>query len=75
MALEDLRSEMGGTDVPIATLVVLGARTRTAEKRAQRNADDETLSALAENIRTGTHPLADPDAAAAVRRSGWARPS
>lgn len=72
-ALAELRAEPGGAGVSISELVVIGARTLAAEKRAQRNADDVVLAQLAERIRMGGPALGDPDAADEVRRTGWAR--
>lgn len=74
-ALAELRAEPGGADVPISELVVIGARTLAAEKRAQRNADDAVLADLADRIRAGGPALGDPDMADEVRRTGWSRPA
>lgn len=73
-ALAELRAEDGGGDVSISELVVIGARTLAAAKRAQRSADDAVLAALADRVRAGGPPLGDPDLADEVRRTGWARP-
>jgi hypothetical protein len=72
-ALAELRAQPGGADVSISDLVVVGARAVAAEKRAQRDADDAVLAALADRIRAGGPSLVDPVAADEVRRSGWAR--
>ena len=56
-------------------LVVIGARTLAAEKRAQRHANDALLAELADSIRAGGPALGDPVAADEVRRTGWARPA
>ena len=72
-ALAALRAEPGGADVPISDLVVIGARTLTAEMRAQRNTDAALLAALADRVRAGGPSPVDVDAADEVRRAGWAR--
>ncbi len=72
-ALEALRAEPGGGNVSVSELVVIGARTLTAQKRAQRDADDALLTALAESVLSGGPALADPQAADQVRFTGWAR--
>lgn len=74
-ALGELRAEPGGAEVSIAELVVIGARTLAAEKRAQRHANDVLLAELADRIREGGPALVDPGAADEVRRTGWARPA
>lgn len=74
-ALGELRAEPGGAEVSIAELVVIGARTLAAEKRAQRHANDVLLAELADRIREGGPALVDPSAADEVRRTGWARPA
>ena len=72
-ALAELRAEPGGADVSISELVVIGARTLAAEKRARRRATSDALAMLAERVRAGGPALGDPDAAEEVRRTGWAR--
>ena len=72
-ALVELRAEPGGAEVSIAELVVIGARTLAAEKRAQRHANDVLLADLADRILAGGPAFGDPAAADEVRRTGWAR--
>ncbi len=72
-ALAELRAEPGGEDVPISELVVIGARTLAAEKRADREASHALRAALAERVLAGGPALGDPAAADEVRRTGWAR--
>ena len=72
-ALAELRAEPGGEDVPIAELVVIGARTLAAEKRADREASHALRAMLAERVLAGGPALGDPVAADEVRRTGWAR--
>ncbi len=72
-ALAELRAEPGGEDVPISDLVVIGARTLAAEKRADREAGQALRAMLAERVLAGGPALGDPAAADEVRRTGWAR--
>ncbi|MEI7521283.1 MAG: hypothetical protein ACOYL4_03625 [Miltoncostaeaceae bacterium] len=72
-ALAELRAEPGGEDVPISELVVIGARTLAAEKRADRQASHALRAMLAERVLAGGPALGDPVAADEVRRTGWAR--
>lgn len=72
-ALAELRAEPGGEDVPISELVVIGARTLAAEKRADREASHALRAMLAERVLAGGPGLGDPAAADEVRRTGWAR--
>ena len=72
-ALAELRAQPGGTDVSISDLVVVGARTLAAEKRAEREARHALRDMLAERVLAGGPALGDPAAADEVRRTGWAR--
>ena len=54
-------------------LVVIGARTLAAEKRADREASHALRAMLAERVLAGGPALGDPAAADEVRRTGWAR--
>ena len=72
-ALAELRAEPGGEDVPISELVVIGARTLAAEKRADREASHALRAMLAERVLAGGPALGDPAEADEVRRTGWAR--
>jgi hypothetical protein len=71
-ALDELRSELGDERVELSELVILGARAKTARLREQRGATADGRRQLADRIRRGEIP-ADRDAAAEVRRAGWAR--
>ena len=71
-ALDELRSELGGDRIELPELVILGAREKASQLRAQRADAAALRRALAEEIRAGTLPV-DPQAGAEVRRSGWAR--
>lgn len=71
-ALDELRSELGSDRVPLAELVIIGARAKLSalqSKRAQLVKDRQTLAEL---VRSGM-PLVETEAATEVRRSGWAR--
>jgi len=72
-ALAELRAEPGGADVPISELVVIGARTLAAEKRAERDVTEGLRNMLADRVLAGGPALGDPVAADEVRRTGWAR--
>jgi hypothetical protein len=69
-ALDELRRELGSDRVPLAELVVLGAREKVTRLRAERDATQAALDEVAEWIRTRTVPV-DAEAAEEVRRTGW----
>jgi hypothetical protein len=72
-ALDELRRELGGDDVPLAELVILGAREKLVRVRAERSDTAALRRRLAARIRSGELPV-ERAAADEVRRSGWARP-
>jgi hypothetical protein len=72
-ALDELRAELGTDRVPLGELVVLGARERVRELRAERDDRLARRRRLTDRIRA-REPLADPAAAEEVRKHGWARP-
>lgn len=72
-ALNELRAELGTDKVPLAELVVLGARERVREIQAERNDVMARRRRLSDRIRA-REPLADLAAADEVRKHGWARP-
>jgi hypothetical protein len=69
-ALDELRRELGTDRVPLAEIVVLGAREKVTRLRAERDDTQAALDEIAEWIRTRTVP-GDPEAAAEARRTGW----
>ena len=71
-ALAVLRRELGSEHVDLAELVVLGAEQKAKQVRAENAGRAELRRQLAEQIRTRTVPV-DAEAAAEVRRRGWAR--
>ena len=71
-ALDELRGELGDSRVELSELVILGAQTKLAALRAERETTVARRHALAERIRRHDIP-ADVDAADEVRRSGWTR--
>jgi hypothetical protein len=72
-ALDELRGEPGGDRVKLGELVILGAREKVAQLRAERGDTAALRQRLADRIRRGDIP-ADRAAADEVRRAGWARP-
>jgi len=72
-ALEALQGELGDERVELGELVVLGAGTKLAALRAERDSGAELRRHLADRIRSGDLPVSR-EAADEVRRSGWARP-
>jgi hypothetical protein len=70
-ALDELRAELGSDKVPMGDLVVLGARAKLAELRAERDDKLARRQRLADRIRN-REPLGDPKAAEEAKRS-WAR--
>lgn len=71
-ALDELREELGGARIELGELVILGAREKVAELRAQREDAEGLRRQLAERVRRRDLPV-DRDAADEVRRAGWAR--
>jgi hypothetical protein len=71
-ALEELQSELGEGHIELGELVVLGAGTKLATLRAERDSGAELRRRLADRIRSGDLPVSR-EAADEVRRSGWAR--
>ena len=71
-ALTELRRELGTDRIDLAEIVVLGAELKLQQLRIDRTDRDELLRSLAERVRTRTLPI-DAEAAALVRRTGWAR--
>jgi hypothetical protein len=71
-ALDELRAEMGSERVPLGELVILGARAKTAELRAQRGDNAQRKRRLADRIRSRERPPFDPGAADEAKRL-WAR--
>jgi hypothetical protein len=72
-ALDELRAEVGDARIELGELVILGARQKVAQLRAQRDETTARRRQLAERIRRRGIP-ADRSAADEVRRAGWARP-
>jgi len=72
-ALDELRAELGDARVELGELVILGARQKVTQLRAQRDNTAGRRRRLADRIRR-RDISADRTAAEAVRRSGWARP-
>jgi hypothetical protein len=72
-ALDELRGELRGERVEMSELVILGAREKVAQLRAEREGLAARRRALADRVRRHDVP-ADVAAADEVRRSGWARP-
>jgi hypothetical protein len=71
-ALDQLRRELGTDRVDLGELVVLGADTKLAALRAQRDGAAVLGRRLADRVRA-REPLVDRDAADLVRQSGGAR--
>jgi hypothetical protein len=71
-ALDELRAELGDQRVELPELVILGARAKLAQLRAERDETSVLRRRLADRVRTRELPV-DADAADEVRRSGWAR--
>lgn len=73
-ALDPLRKRLAGERLDLGELLILGAEAKLARLEEERSEAIAARRWLAGRIR-GDDPLADPDAAAEVRRRGWARPS
>ncbi len=72
-ALDELRGELGDARVEFGELVILGARQKVAQLRAERDDTAAKRRQLASRIRRRDLPV-DLVAADEVRRAGWARP-
>jgi hypothetical protein len=72
-ALDELRGELGEGRIEFGELVILGARQKAAQLRAERDDMVARRRELASRIRRGDVPV-DRAAADEVRRAGWARP-
>jgi hypothetical protein len=73
-ALDELRAELGDDKVPMGEIVILGAREKVRELRAERDEKGEGRKRLADRIRNRELRHVDIAAAEEVRRTGWARP-
>ena len=71
-ALAQVRAAMPGQRVDLGELVVLGAERKLEELRAGGARRDALIEDLAQLVLRGDLGV-DPEAAAEVRRSGWAR--
>jgi hypothetical protein len=72
-ALDELREQLGDTRIDFGELVILGARQKVAELRAERDGTAIRRRRLADRIRR-REIVVDRAAAEQVRRAGWARP-
>jgi hypothetical protein len=72
-ALDELRDELGESRIEFGELVILGAREKVAQLRAERDDTASKRRRLASRIRRRDVPV-DRTAADEVRRGGWARP-
>lgn len=72
-ALDELRGELGDGRIEFGELVILGARQKAAQLRAERDDTASRRRQLASRIRRRDVPV-DRSAADEVRRDGWARP-
>jgi hypothetical protein len=70
-ALDELRAELGCDKVPIGEIVVLGARAKLAELRAERADIMRRRRRLAERVRN-REPLGDPEVAREAKQM-WTR--
>jgi hypothetical protein len=73
-ALDELRAELGSERVPMGEIVVLGAKAKVRELRADRDEQAMLRKRGADRIRERRPPPFDREALEEVRRSGWARP-
>jgi hypothetical protein len=69
-ALDELRRELQTDRIELGGLVVLGAEVKLQNLRATRGSEVERRMRLAERVRV-RRVGADPDAADAVRATGW----
>lgn len=72
-ALNELRRELGSSQVNLAELVILGAREKLQSLRLADVRRAALRRRLAKRVLTGDVPV-DAAAAEVVRRTGWARP-
>lgn len=70
-ALDELRAELGSDKVPMGELVILGARAKVAEMRAEREDIMRRRRRLAERVRNRELP-GDPEVAKEAKRM-WSR--
>ena len=71
-ALDELRDELGDARIEFGELVILGARQKVAQLKADRDDTASLRRQLATRIRRREVPV-DRAAADEVRRAGWAR--
>ena len=71
-ALDELRTELGSERLPLAEVVILGARQKAAQIRCERQDVSAARARLAQRVVTGETGI-DLGAADEVRRNGWAR--
>ena len=71
-ALEPLRERLADERIDMGELVILGAQAKLDRLDSEGAETVAARSWLAERV-LGDDPLADPAAAAEVRRHGWAR--
>jgi hypothetical protein len=71
-ALDELRGELQTDRIELGELVILGAKVKLQNLRATRGSELERRMKLAERVRQ-RRVGADPDAADAVRATGWTR--
>lgn len=71
-ALDELRAELGTDKVPMGELVVLGARAKLAELRAEREDVMMRRRRLAARVRNRELPPTDPKVVEEAKRS-WTR--
>jgi hypothetical protein len=72
-ALDELRGELDDGRIEFGELVILGARQKVAQLRAERDDTASKRRQLASRIRRRDVAV-DRAAADEVRRAGWARP-
>ena len=71
-ALDELRAELGTDKVPMGELVVLGARAKLTDLRAEREDIMMRRRRIADRIRNREPPPFDPEVAKEVKRM-WVR--
>jgi hypothetical protein len=72
-ALDELRAALGSDRVPMGDVVIRGAREMAAELRDGAERKAMLRRRAADRIRTRRSLGIDREAAAEVRRTGWAR--
>ncbi len=70
-ALNELREELDGERIDMAELVILGAREKLAQSRAEEGRKAGLRSQLAHRIRTGQMIPMDLEAAEQAKEQGW----